>query len=346
MKIKNADKLNIFPHISPFKRCLILVVSVLSYTIIFLVVYNYLKTGEFFFNRGLAVISELIFYNFFTHLPIVILNYYVIFRWSLRFNLDKNIFIKILIDLVCWVLIVVGVDKLIHTYLETIKNGLTFDWVGSLLNTLFIFLILETSYFIVSSRKAMQKAEEEHRKVLQYQYDALNAQINPHFLFNSLNILYSLVSIDVQKSKEFILALASMYRYIMDQQRKKQISVKEEFEFLDSYISVLKMRYHNQFDVEIFGRNLISDEQIIPYTLQLLIENVTKHNVISTKNPMKVQVNVTDEFVTVSNPIQKKESEVGNGIGLSYISEQYNLRRKKFEIENDGVYFTAKIPYL
>jgi LytS/YehU family sensor histidine kinase len=107
------------------------------------------------------------------------------------------------------------------------------------------------------------------------------------------------------------------------------------------------MRYHHQFEANIFGKENIENKKIIPYTMQLLIENVTKHNIISTQSPMTVNIEFQDSYVLVSNPINNKVTSVkSGGIGLYYITEQYSLYGKIFEIENNGVTFIVKIPYL
>jgi two-component system, LytTR family, sensor kinase len=317
------------------------------YCLIFLIFYHLLKYNKAFPTSNLK--KELYNYllNFIPILFIAISSYAIVFKFKFKFKIFRSSSVKFLIDFITSFFILFIINMLFLFVAGEINPKMAkIDWVGSILNSLLIFLSMEAVYYIIDSHKSSKQVELAKRKEIQYQYDSLKMQINPHFLFNSLNILYSLVSIDTQKSKEFILALSSMYRYILEQQDKNIISLKDEYGFLKYYVSVLEMRYHNQFEVKINGIEFIENKKIIPYTMQLLIENVTKHNVISTRCPMFVNIDIQEKFVFVSNPINKKESSMKSGIGLHYISEQYKLYGKNFEVENNGLTFIAKIPYL
>ncbi len=328
------------------KKIFFLLSITLLYCVPFQLFYNLLKYDTAIPYETWASFFQSTVYNFVPILVIALLNYFTIFYGFRKKNFTKNFALKLVLDFLISFCILVIVNWLFLFFGKMIIPEIKVDFVGTVLNNVLIFFGIETIYYITSTKRFLQKIAFEKRKVLQYQYDALKAQINPHFLFNSLNILYALVSIDVEKSKEFILALSSMYRYIMEKQNKRTIKLKEEFEFLDAYVSVLEMRFHNQFSVEFTGRELVKNEKIIPYTLQLLIENVTKHNIISTLYPMIISISVEKEFVSVSNPIHKKESESSSGIGLHYISEQYKIYGADFLIEDNGSVFIAKIPYI
>lgn len=328
------------------KKIILLFAIAIGYCSIFLLFYNLLryKTPIPYknFNEGIITFG----YNFIPILLIITLNAWVVFKLFQNAPITRNSSLKILFDSVASFLIYFFVNEAFLIIGGIFKPDIKVDWAGTLLNTVLIFMVVEIIYYLISSRKLLEKAEYARREAIQYQYDALKAQVNPHFLFNSLNILYSLVSIDTKKSKEFILSLSQMYRYIMSQQNRHIIPLSEEIEFLHSYVSVLEMRYHKQFHVEITGEEFAGEKEIIPYTLQLLIENVTKHNIISTRYPMTVSITIGENYVTVSNPIKLKENDTSSGIGLKYIAEQYKLHDKCFGVGNDGLTFTAKIPYL
>ncbi|WP_313100319.1 histidine kinase [Epilithonimonas sp.] len=330
-----------------FRKFLILPAVVFLYCLFFLIFYNLLKYDKVYPYDDTREMLVNFVYNFFPILAIVILNYFVVFRWKKKIFFSKYVFTKLAFDFIVSLVILLIVNYLFLLIGGIFKPGIKLNWSGTLLNSLLVFFGLETVYYINNSHKSLQKIELARRKAIQYQYDSLKMQINPHFLFNSLNILYSLVSIDVQKSKEFVLALSSMYRYILENQNKQVVLIKDELDFLSSYVSVLEMRYHNQFQVVIKEEeDFLSSQKMIPYTMQLLIENVTKHNVISTRYPMVVEIVVGKNQVTVMNPMKKKTNTAGIGIGLQYISEQYRFHNKFFETADDGKTFTAKIPYL
>lgn len=319
---------------------------VIAYCIIFLVFYNLLRFETPIpyksFKEGIISLG----YNIIPILLIIVFNALVVFKLFQNHPLTHKLPVKILFDSAASFFILFLVNEAFLIIGGMLKPDIKLDWVGTILNNILVFMVIELIYYLISSRRLLEKAEYARREAIQYQYDALKAQVNPHFLFNSLNLLYALVSIDIKKSKEFILSLSQMYRYIMTQQNRHVIPLSDEIEFLHSYVSVLEMRYHNQFRVEITGEDLIEEKKIIPYTLQLLIENVTKHNVISTRYPMAISIAIGESYVTVSNPIKLKETDSSSGIGLKYIAEQYKLHDKCFGVENDSVTFIAKIPYL
>ena len=141
-----------------------------------------------------------------------------------------------------------------------------------------------------------------------------------------------------------------MYRYVIDSQDRNSVPLQEELDSLACYISILKMRYCNQFEVVFSGTADVSGKKIVPMTMQLLIENVTKHNIVSTKYPMSVTIDMSPAFISVSNPVRPRNvSSAGvssTGVGLKYISEQYRINGKEVVIERGKDVFTVRIPYL
>ena len=221
------------------------------------------------------------------------------------------------------------------------------NWGGSAFNAIFVFLGVEALFYVLNFKATLQEAEAHKQLALQYRYDALKAQVNPHFLFNSLNILYSLIDIDKEKSREFVLSLSQMYRYIMSQQNRDTVPLRDEIDFLHNYVSVLMKRYRDQLTVVIHGEDLINEQKLVPYTIQLLVENVTKHNVISTRHPMVVTITIGDNGITITNPIQEKlQNEQSSHVGLRYLTELYQAHGKQFVVSNDGETFVATVPYI
>lgn len=205
---------------------------------------------------------------------------------------------------------------------------------------------MEVAYYVSNYRRTVMEKEINHRQMIQYQYDALRAQVNPHFLFNSLNILYSLIDVDVEKSRSFVMSLSQMYRYIVQHHGCQRVALAEELDFLKAYVEVLKMRYHNCFEVVIVGEEYVGCHKVIPYCMQLLMENVTKHNVIQTNLPMVVCLTISQSGFTMSNPIHPKREQTPSGIGLQYIAKLYRHQGLQFCCQNDGNVFTASVPYL
>ncbi len=318
-------------------------VVVLLYVILFQLFYNLIRYDAFLIEgSGAYEFFISILYNYPPMLAIFGINIFTIMYTGRKAGISKYFPLKIVIDAcicICGTIVV--------NYLSILIYG-GVHWAGSMLNSVVCLLLVEVVYYVKQSKNAVLRAEAAKREVLQYQYNALKSQINPHFLFNSLNILYSLISIDTEKSKKFVISLSEMYRYILSHQNVQSSSLKDELEFLNSYVSILEMRYHNKFGIVIENRDdvEVEKESVVPFILQLLVENVTKHNTISTNHPMTITISLYKKYLTVSNPIKRKKSESVSGIGLKYIAEQYKLRDKEFEIEDDGSVFVAKVPYL
>lgn len=328
------------------KRICVFFIAVAVYCLLFLILYNMLIFGDFDIGDNLVENLRVFLRNALMVLLNAVANVFIVFINQPRGFSTKRITVKILVDFILSVALCCLLSYVYMVIRRHFSPDAIMNLWGTVLNNVLVLLMLEVLYYVISSRESLKREELVRREAIQYQYDALKAQVNPHFLFNSLNILYSLVSVDVRKSKEFILSLAQMYRYILSHQNMETISLAEELEFVRSYVEILEMRYHEQFSVEITCEPGMESRKIIPYTLQLLIENVTKHNVISTKHPMKVTINAGAEEVTITNPVMIRKSNISTGIGLKYIAGHYELYNKKFKYGRDGKYFTAKIPYL
>lgn len=175
-------------------------------------------------------------------------------------------------------------------------------------------------------------------------FEALKSQLDPHFLFNSLNTLQSLITIDTGKAENYLQQLSSVLRHTL--QNKEIISLEEELKCVHSYCDMMQIRYGENLKFEFKIDTKYNNYCVLPLSLQSLIENSVKHNVISSKQPLLVTVATGDGSVSVSNPIQAKAmQEESNGIGLVNLSERYRLKwNKEVEITNDGSTFCVKLP--
>ena len=175
-------------------------------------------------------------------------------------------------------------------------------------------------------------------------FEALKSQLDPHFLFNSLNTLQSLITLDTEKAENYLQQLSSVLRHTL--QNKEVISLEEELKCVHAYCEMMQIRYGENLKFEFKIDQKYNNFNVLPLSLQSLIENSVKHNVISSKQPLVVTVATGDDSVMVSNPIQAKTTpEESNGIGLANLSERYRLKwNKEVEITNDGSTFSVKLP--
>ncbi len=176
-------------------------------------------------------------------------------------------------------------------------------------------------------------------------YEALKSQMDPHFIFNSLNTLQSLIDTDAKKAHDYVQELSQVLRSTL--QNKEVVSLQQEMQGVKAYCSMMQIRYGEnlRFDFNIDSK--YDAYQILTLSVQELVENAIKHNVISAKQPLKVTVATTDEgTLKVSNPIQPKiMEELSSGIGLANLSERYRLKwNKDVEIVNDGSIFEVTLP--
>lgn len=209
-----------------------------------------------------------------------------------------------------------------------------------------ILLVFELIHYFQSEQKAIADSEKAKRKVLLFQHETLKAQINPHFLFNSLNVLSSLIYINPENANKFTKALSKTYRYVLSLNRQPVVSVGEELDALDSYLFLMRMRFADSFTFNIHKTADCARKDIIPLTLQLLIENAFKHNIATEDSLLDIKITIDNDYITVENNIQPSSEVNKGGIGLKYITDQYKLYEKTVIVEHTEQMFVVKIPYI
>jgi len=208
-----------------------------------------------------------------------------------------------------------------------------------LMVTFIITLILYVSDFFQAWKKSVKREEQFKRESLAFQYESLKNQVNPHFLFNSLNVLSSLVMKDQEGSVEFIRQLSEVYRYVLEQKDKEVVELGTEMKFVESYVYLQKIRYADSLRVEL-DPDLPGhySKQVIPISVQMLVENAIKHNIVSGDEPLTVRIGVEDGYLVVRNNLQVRTTVPESGsIGLNNIKSRYEyLTDNEFIIMNDG----------
>jgi two-component system, LytTR family, sensor kinase len=215
---------------------------------------------------------------------------------------------------------------------------------GSLFKWLLFFTI---AFFFVLWQKSSRKEQKLLEENLKYRYNTLKSQVNPHFLFNSLNTLSELVYIDAKKSDNYIQTLSGIYRYVLENAEKDLIDLEEEIEFVKKYFSLQEVRDEGKIQLEIDIDNEQSGGiKIIPVSLQILVENALKHNAISREKPLSIKMYLKDDCIIVSNALQKKSIlESSTQIGLSNLKDRTKiLMNGELEINSDASSFIVKLP--
>ncbi len=212
---------------------------------------------------------------------------------------------------------------------------------------LFITFLLTSRSFLLEWRRASIETEKMKNERLKVQYQSLKDQLNPHFLFNSLNVLSNLVYENPDTANAFIEKLARVYRYVLDVQQEELVSLDREISFAKSYLELQKIRFGNKLEIHI---DVKEDDQVFlpPLALQMLLENALKHNKATRENPLKIKIRLEGDFLRVSNNLQKRGVDVpASGIGLANIRERYRFFTEvpMHTDFSDGV-FTARLPLI
>ncbi len=241
------------------------------------------------------------------------------------------------------------------TYVVLSVVRLVFDLnVGAISDTIYLsmaitFVIstfLTSRSFLFNWRQTAIDAERFKKESTAAKFESLRSQVNPHFLFNSLNVLTNLVYEDQDKAAKFIKQLSEVYRYLLDTREKEIVCLEEEKKFLNAYLFLQQIRFGDKLklSVSLDGRECM----IPPLVLQMLVENAIKHNVISEENPLDIRIYRESDFIVVENNLQKKTVLVEDspGVGLDNICKRYEfLTDKKVEV-NQGGKFQVRLPVI
>lgn len=330
-----------FEQMSRINKLLLYLAGVLVFWIWYQATMNILYVGDVFPWEDLYDLGRTFLLNFPMLLLMCVGNTLIVF--SIRFWRQRPI--RVLIDFVLSALLVpIAINGTFLAISWCFGKTPRILWMQCFVLNFMIYMINEIIWFVGNYHRTRRVAVE-------LEYSVLRMQVNPHFLFNSLNILYSLTHLDLRKSQEFVLALSRVYRHIMVRRDKLTSTLSDELEFLTSYVDVLKIHYFDAFELEII--RLIPDDEerhIVPYALQLLIENVTKHNVINEATPMKVTVTISNEGIKVSNPLRPRqaypEPAKSTGVGLEYLNRVYALNHRQVRVSDADDRFTVTIPFL
>lgn len=211
-----------------------------------------------------------------------------------------------------------------------------------------LYCIIYMINYALTARNEMRK-ERGKANMAQFQYQRLKRQVNPHFLFNSLNALDCLVAEEKnEQASTYIHKLASVYRYMLKSEDEDLVMMKDELTFVGMYVDLMKVRFPEGFDVVVEVPAEDQTKFVLPCSIQLLIENATKHNAVSAENPLIIKVESDGQQVMVSNNVIPKLTKVqSTGLGQSYIRQQYlDLSGKAITIENTDKYYSVTLPLL
>lgn len=306
---------------------------------------------DIFANGNAAEISAKVFSNSFSFIILFCINFLYI-RYTRA--LDKfNSAVKFLV-LISFIIITSASEALFAgTVLSIESNGHLKDefpilFASALLVEITVYCIVFMVNYALTARSDM-KEEREKANMAQYRYIKLKHQVSPHFLFNSLNTLDGLICDEQNdRASSFTHKLAGVYRYMLKSEDEMIVSLKDELVFVRMYVDLLKERFPVGFIVETDVPEESMARYVLPCSIQLLIENATKHNAVSEDNPLIIKVEVQGENILVTNNIVPKMTTVpSTGLGQKYIRQMYlDLTGKQIRIERNEKIYRVTLPLI
>lgn len=243
--------------------------------------------------------------------------------------------------------------KYVHnTYFEHLHDPSVSDLDYNVVSLFIIALcvsIYESVFLYDRLKQSIIEKEQIKQDHIQSQLEGLKSQVNPHFLFNSLNTLTYIIPEAPDKAVQFVQKLSKVYRYILEIREKKLIPLSEELEFLKAYVFLLKERFGDNLQIDIRLDPMYNQDQIVPLALQILFENAIKHNIISARKPLKIEVFVNEEgHLCVCNNLQKKKQTMNSTrLGLQNIKNRYAFfTDKEVKIIEEEQYFKVCLPLI
>ena len=274
------------------------------------------------------------------------------------FNNRKVMVLRVLVGFVASVVVSLFVIFLIRIFEDVAIEGKSLQqfWAEEQLSNYYvamtITLIMSMLGHIFYFYKRYQENRVKQQKIIagtaSAKFETLKNQIDPHFLFNSLNVLSSLIEENPDNAQRFTTSLSKVYRYVLEQRDKELVSVQEELSFAKTYMNLLKMRFENSISFEMLATTTNPEAKVVPLSLQLLLENTIKHNVVSQKKPLHIKIFEEKGYLVVQNDFRKKEVlSSRKGVGLQNIVSRYDIiTNKKVIVEQTQEYFTVRLPIL
>lgn len=251
--------------------------------------------------------------------------------------------------LLCWFLVTTFflVQRVGFDFPHILRNLKGFYFLPTLFITIFITTFMYGRSFLINWKNALTEAERLKKEQIATRYEVLQAQVNPHFLFNSLNVLTTLVHKDANEAERFVRQLSSVYRYVLASRESDTVLLSEEIEHLEAYLYLMKIRFGEALLTHIDCKNAPETAKIVPLCLQMLVENAIKHNEISRSYPLSISIICSENnTISVKNNVQKRRIlPDSTGFGLENITARYGfLSDKKVTINEREQFFEVVLP--
>ena len=267
----------------------------------------------------------------------------------------KKVIRRVTLQLIFAVVLAIIISTLITLFANSLKTY-TEDLMNVLINNaliysvvnVFMMSILEGWISFNESRQAKQIADNLQAELSQIKFEVLKSQINPHFMFNSLNVLSGLINKDIKKAQQFIDEFSHIYRYVLETIEQPIATVGKELDFTRSYLFLQQIRYGKDLSYSINIPADFLDLMLPPLSLQVVLENATKHNIVNEKKPLRIEIFSEGFYLVIKNNIQPKISTgVSTGLGLKNLIKRYSMISDKeplFLVQTS--HYIAKLPLI
>lgn len=283
-------------------------------------------------------------------------NRYLLFTLRSYFDWFNKPIRKIVVLVLAVSAYTIPVSALLLVIWYKIFNGGIVDWdviatitLIIMICVLFITHVYETVFLVLEAESEKLKKEQLERARAEAELEALKNQIDPHFIFNSLNALSHLIEKDPVKAKRFNDNMADVYRYILQNKARELVLLHEEMEFLNDFFSLLKIRFEEAMQLQINIDRAVYDHYLIPpISLQILVENAIKHNEFSDAVPLVITIDMQNDELIIHNQVRKKIlRKASSRIGLQNLGERYKLTTsKEISVKESSHDFTVSLPVL
>ena len=329
------------------------IISLSIFVIIILI--NFLNGNEIAFNDNLkSTFYYTVLYSFSLHLANTFLfvtldKIFVNDRFSIKrivIGFLSSFVLSVFIIFLLRIFINVGIED--ENFSHFIAREKAANYIMSTVFTFIVLLIIHFVYLYKWYQENRIKEQKVIAGTVSAKYESLKNQIDPHFLFNSLNVLSSLIEESPENAQKFTTSLSKVYRYVLEQKDKDLVSIEEELSFAETYMNLLKMRFEGSLTYEVAIENVNPDFKVVPLALQLLLENTIKHNVVSEQKQLNIKIYIENDYLIIENNLQKKEVlQTRKGVGLQNIIDRYALiSKKKIIVSETEQSFVVKLPIL
>jgi two-component system LytT family sensor kinase len=221
-------------------------------------------------------------------------------------------------------------------------------WVMYILASLGLNTIFFLKYFIARWKESILQTERLEKEKSQVQFDNLKNQLNPHFLFNALTSLNSLITENQQLASQFLQHMSKVYRYVLQNKDKNFVSLQTELDFIKNYVFLAETRFGGALKIKFEVSERAHEQAIVPVTLQILIENALKHNIVDHERPLSIDVFTSGDYLVISNNLQKRKTvETSNKLGLENLRSLYKfLTERPVIVEELEDRFNVKVPLI